>query len=220
VLRALDEVEHSPFRDTWDVILVGALGCVHPQGRHGLNRINAIVSGGGRRPSQVSEHVHVPRRPYGCHAYLLHRRGARKLLQRAPLAAYHVDGVAWGLRDLDILCVDPLLAFQGLTAPSTLGAVESGIEGRLPRIILDDYTGVTLPWTFNEPVIKTGPMTWTIGRCLSAIIAGYALSLGLRSRRLMYAHSALTFVCCSLVRILVQPAVRRRNISRLISLDA
>lgn len=62
----------------WDVLLLGGLGCVHPDAsRHGpYYRFAAWVTGGVRRPRRVTEHWHVPRRPFGAHAYLLSRRGA------------------------------------------------------------------------------------------------------------------------------------------------
>jgi hypothetical protein len=90
---------------------------------------------------------------------------------------------------------------------STLGAIHYGLEARLPRIVLDEYTRVTLPWAFNEPIIKLGPIpfTFTLGRCLGSICLGYALSAATRSRRLLAAHSALSFACCCLVRVLVRP---------------
>ena len=69
VQSCVDELESCD--PDWDVLLVGALGCVHPEGRYGLNRVNAFVSGGGRTPRRVSDHVHVPRRPFGTHAYAL-----------------------------------------------------------------------------------------------------------------------------------------------------
>ena len=98
----------------WDVLLLGALGCVHPQRKYKLNRINAFVAGGGRVTRRVTEHCHVPRRPFGTHAYVLSRRGAAKLLRRASLATGHVDAVAWGIADLQLLCCDPMLAHQAM----------------------------------------------------------------------------------------------------------
>ena len=62
----------------WDVLLLGALGCVHPQRKYKLNRINAFVAGGGRVTRRVTEHCHVPRRPFGTHAYVISPGGARK----------------------------------------------------------------------------------------------------------------------------------------------
>ena len=127
----------------WDVLLLGALGCVHPQGKYKLNRINAFVAGGGRVTRRVTEHCHVPRRPFGTHAYALSRRGAAKLLGKASLATGHVDAVAWGIRELALLCCDPMLAHQAMEAPSTIGAITGGMEAGLPKFKVDEYTGVT-----------------------------------------------------------------------------
>ena len=140
---AVAELEADPeVGPTWDVLMLGALGCVHPEGKHGLNRINSFISGGGRRARRVTERIYVPRRPYGCHAYLLSHRGAAKLMARASLANWHVDGVAWGIRDLNLYCVAPLLAHQAFVDPSTLGATMRGLEARIPRVIVDEYTKV------------------------------------------------------------------------------
>lgn len=186
----------------WDVLLFGALGCVEPRGRYGANRITAAISGGMRKTRRVSERVHVPQRPYGCHAYLLSRRGARKLLERAPLAVHHVDNVAWGMPCLDLFLTHPMLAFQKFEAPSTLGATEMGLEARLPKIVLDQYTRVDLRWTFNEPIVRFGPLVMTLGRCLSAIAAGYVLALLTRSWRVFAVHTALTAANVGLTRVL------------------
>ena len=83
VTAAVNELQGcDETRDQWDVLLLGALGCVNPSRSYGLNRINAFVSGGGREPRQVTEHIHVPRRPFGTHAYVLSKRGAAALLAR------------------------------------------------------------------------------------------------------------------------------------------
>jgi hypothetical protein len=48
--QAIAELESCPeTKGTWDVLMLGALGCVHPQGQYGGNRIHAFVAGGGRR---------------------------------------------------------------------------------------------------------------------------------------------------------------------------
>ena len=199
--EALGELEEATGGD-WDVLLVGALGCVHPQGRYGLNRINAFFAGGGRRTRWISPHVAVPRRPFGTHAYVVSRRGAEKLLSRLRKASYHIDGVAWGIEDLALYIVHPMLAHQSFATPSTIGGIVQGLESRLPRVVVDEYTGVTLNWAFNEPVIRLWRSTWTIGRCLGAIAAGYIASAVARSRTLFAAHSSLTLAAFVLMRVL------------------
>ena len=68
----------------------------------------------------------------------------------------------------------------------------------------------------GQPVIRvplprwlSPPFTFTIGRCLGSIAAGYLLCALTRSRRLLAAHSALSFACCCLVRVLVRPVPGR-----------
>ena len=199
---AVKELETAVGQGEWDVLMLGALGCVEPNGRYGANRLTAAISGGMRRTRRLSERIHVPQRPYGTHAYLLSRRGAKKLLERVPLAVHHVDNVAWGVQSLELYLTHPMLAFQKSEAPSTVGANENGIEARLPSLVLDAYTGVTLKWTWNEPIVRFGPLTMTLGRCLSAIAAGYALAALTASRRVLCIHTALTLANVALTRVL------------------
>ena len=68
----------------WDVLVLGAFGSVQPDrdGRIGVRDVNAIVAGGWRRPRKVARMprsdllIHVPRRPFGTHAYVISKRGA------------------------------------------------------------------------------------------------------------------------------------------------
>ena len=178
----LDEIETRcpETRDgNWDVIFLGALGCVHPEGKYGLNRIAAFMSGGGRTPKQNLEgapHCHFPRRPLGAHAYLLSKRGARKLLEACSKASGHVDVVAWGMPDLTVVSVHPMLAHQNAASPSTIGAVTEGLETRLPRLVIDDYTGIVFEWVFNAPVLSFGPFVLTMGRSVTYILVGYLVA--------------------------------------------
>jgi len=87
----------------WDVLLLGAFGCVHPSGvygPYGIFKLFGWVGGGTRKTRKLPGDggLHVPWRPYGTHAYLLSPSGARKLLETCPRANYHVDNVAWGVR--------------------------------------------------------------------------------------------------------------------------
>ena len=60
---ALAEV--SAHDEAWDVLLIGALGCVHPRGwsHYGLNIVVGLMAGGLRRPRRVSPTLHVPCAP-------------------------------------------------------------------------------------------------------------------------------------------------------------
>ena len=76
----------------WDVLLLGAIGCVHPDGAtslpQGLAYVHGLVAGGARKRQSLTEDgtVHVPFRPFGTHAYVISRRGAAKLLEKCPKA--------------------------------------------------------------------------------------------------------------------------------------
>jgi hypothetical protein len=50
VRAAVEELEACPeTAGKWDVLMIGALGCVNPSGKNGLNRLVAFTGGGGRR---------------------------------------------------------------------------------------------------------------------------------------------------------------------------
>lgn len=205
------ELENNPETSggKWDVLLLGALGCVHPEGKYKLNRINAFVAGGGRRTRRVTDHCHVPRRPFGTHAYVLSKSGAEKLLRCAGTAAYHVDAVAWGLKELNLLCCDPMLAHQAMATPSTIGAITTGIENWLPKFKIDEYTGVTFEWAFNEPCIRLPGcgIVLTIGRCLSLGMIGFALGIAFLEQApwLLPSHATICVLLFCLLRSMVSP---------------
>lgn len=212
VVAAVKELDGCPeAHGEWDVLMIGAIGCVNPERSFGLNRINSFVSGGGRTPKRLSEHIHVPRRPFGTHAYVLSKRGAAKLLRVASLASMHVDAVAWGIQELNLYCVHPMLAHQAFD-DSTVGGTQRGPEALIPNLVIDPYTRITLRWAFNEPVINvpfTG-VTLTIGRSLLLLIVGYAVAAATGSRALFAAHTMLTISCFLLLRVMVQPAAAAR----------
>lgn len=220
IITELDSNDET--KGKWDVVLLGALGCVHPDGNYGVNVVNSIISGGERKARRITPHVFVPHRPYGCHAYLISQQGACKLMNKASIASWHVDGVAWGIKDLNLYCAHPLLAYQEFVEPSTLGATTRGFEAWLPRIILDTYTKVTLQWTFNEPIIKLGsiPVTMTQGRCLGLILFGFILSALTGSRSFLFSHATISALMCGLVRILCRPAGAIAKKASLVSVAA
>jgi GR25 family glycosyltransferase involved in LPS biosynthesis len=176
VLQELEDCEETR-NGNWDVVLLGALGCVHPEGKHGVNRIADFMAGGGRKRRLVTPHCHVPRRPMGMHAYLLSKKGAEKLVRQAWYASGHVDVIAWGTPNVDILCVHPMLANQSMANPSTIGAVTSGLETFIPKLQIDEYTGITLEWSFNAPVLRFGDFVLTMGRSIVEIGGGFLLAI-------------------------------------------
>ena len=87
-----------------------------------------------------------PLRPAGTHAYVISPAGARKLLAGCPRANYHVDVAAWGLRALQLFCVNPLLAKQ-THADTTIGGNQARTEARTRTLTLSLPLTVTVTLT-------------------------------------------------------------------------
>ena len=221
--EAIAELDTNPETcNKWDVLILGAFGSVHPNGKHGLRDTNAIVVGGQRRPKQLfrtSQNqilIHVPRRPFGTHAYVLSKRGATKLLSLAWFASGHVDCVIWGIRDLNMYCCDhegKMLAYQNTTAPSTIGIVPWGPETWFPsHWEVDPYSKVTVKWALGEPLVRIpyANIVITIGRAILATAAAGALAIGLRDRIpwLLPFQLSLTLAVAILIRIISRPVKR------------
>lgn len=206
ILREIDENCEETKNGNWDVIFLGALGCVHPEGKHGLNRIAAFFAGGGRTPHRHlngAPHCHIPRRPLGAHAYIVSKRGAQKLVDGCWRASGHVDVVAWGMPDLVVISVHPMLAYQNNTgSPSTIGAVTSGLETRLPKLVVDEYTGLVFEWIFNAPVLSLGPILLTMGRSITYILGGYLVAALLYDKCpcLMILHTVIFAILFALTK--------------------
>jgi GR25 family glycosyltransferase involved in LPS biosynthesis len=206
--------DHEDTKDQWDVLLLGGLGCVNPDPReYGPYNIPAFFSGGCRTPRLVTEHCHVPKRPFGTHAYVLSQRGAKKLLKLAWKAAYHVDCVIWGMEELNLYICDPLLVYQD-SSPSTVGAITSGIETWIPSSIkMDNYTQMSLEWVWNEPVIRIPvfDVVITQGRYLIYGILGSILGVHQLGKRpwILPAHVAVyvTFMA-TFNRLISRPVAR------------
>ena len=132
--------------EDWDVLLLGALGAVHPR-YYTVNLGHAVLAGGCRYPRGAARAfcrsqgggvaIHTPLRAFGTHAYALSERGAKKLLAFAPRANYHVDVIAWGLRGLRLFAVHPLLARQ-THEDTTIGG--SSDRTWLPDMVIDQCT--------------------------------------------------------------------------------
>ena len=168
---------------SWDVCLAGALGCVHPGGWYGANILHGLMGGGLRFPRRVSQHVHVPARPFGTHCYVLSPAGAQKLLELCPRANFHVDVAAWGQPGLRLYCATDssgcLLAYQAPTPSSTIGAVAD--RRWLPTWTVDTYTRAEFAWAFNAPVLQLCGHVLTIGRSLTSTLLLLALAVITRS---------------------------------------
>ena len=109
-----------------------------------------------------------------------------------------------------MVCVHPFLARQGMEAQSTIGAVTSGVETRLPRLILDEYTGVRFEWVFNAPVIRLGPILLTMGRSVSYIVGGYILGI-LFQRQLPWFLTVHSIIFAILFIITKATTIRSNN---------
>lgn len=198
-------------RDDWDVLLLGAFGAVHPDRKHGVFHLLAFAGGRTRKARRVSQHVHVPHRPFGAHCYILSKRGAAKLARSAYIANGHLDVTAWGLKRLNLFCVDPLLAYQDMSSPSTIGAVTKGVETRIPQMTIDKYTNITLEWALNEPLIILPGFNAlvTIGRSLIWAVGGIILGVALVVRGALTCfllnHISLIGLVMWLLRALHEP---------------
>jgi len=88
-----------------------------------------------------------------------------------------VDVVAWGVPELTVVSVHPMLAHQNIRSVSTIGAITKGLETRRPKMIVDDYTGIVLDWVFNAPVLQLGFfLLLTMGRAVTSLLGGYLVA--------------------------------------------
>ena len=69
-----------------------------------------------------------------------------------------------------------MLCHQNMGSVSTIGAITKGLETRLPKIVVDEYTGIVLEWIYNAPVLQLGPILLTMGRSVTYILGGYLVA--------------------------------------------
>lgn len=173
---SLDELQ--AIDPEWEVLLLGAMGMIHPEGwrMYGVNMIVGLVAGTVRSPRRLSQSIHVPGRPMCTHAYVLSPMGAARLLEAFPRANFHVDVSAWGVRALRLYLAVPLLAKQDTAVKTTIGG---GHDTKwVPSFTIDRYSGAEFVWVFNGPVFQIGGVLLTLGRsvvssalfCVIAII--------------------------------------------------
>lgn len=100
----------------WDICLLGAVGCIQTEVEPLPMKIYGLMVGGHRsspgKTRSVSDHLYVPYKPAGTHAYMVSKRGAKKLLTKFPKARYHVDLTAWSLKELRLFAAKDFLAMQ------------------------------------------------------------------------------------------------------------
>lgn len=205
--------------EDWDVLLLGALGAVHPSKYH-VTFLHALGAGGLRWPRWITADVHTPMRPFGTHAYVVSAAGANKLLTHAPRASYHVDVVAWGMRCLKLYAVHPLLAKQ-THADTTIGGSQD--RSWIPSFTIDDYTGADFAWAWNAPLMQfggAGGVMLTSGRWFFTTLLGLVLAAVLRSRRVLAAVVAEVAAVMAVMRMLTWPQAPRHRDSARAHLEA
>ncbi|GFH46224.1 hypothetical protein CTEN210_02698 [Chaetoceros tenuissimus] len=202
-------------KQEWDILLLGALGCVHPQLKFGLNIIASLVGGKWRRPRRILDldlendddsFIHVPLCPYGCHAYVLHPRGAKRLLESCPKASFHVDVVALGKKQLEIVAIHPLIAWQ-TNEDTTIGGFVHVWRRYLPTLIADDYTGFEIGWALSAPLLRIGGpylprLVLTNGSSFLIMFIGFLTGVGLHSPFLLKLTLVYVLTVTALVRLL------------------
>lgn len=126
--------------EEFDVLLLGAIGRVHPEGKDNFGTLFFSSYMGGSRPFiKITDHFYQPQKPAGTHAYLVTYSGAQKLLTLCPKATFHVDLDAWRHRQLVIRMFTPMLVFQTFAPTSLTGSgVEEVIDG--PNQLNLDHT--------------------------------------------------------------------------------
>lgn len=199
VNKALNALDDS--KQNWDVLLLGALGCVHPYKKFGLNIAASLVGGKWRKmkhianvclsnktvsPRSKESFLHIPLCPYGMHAYILTPNGARKLLKRFNKATFHVDVAAWGLRDLDLIALHPLVAWQ-TNEDTTIGGFVHVWKRFFPTVITDQYTRFEIGWALSAPLLRIGgqyfpKLLLTNGTSLLIMFLGAVVGVCLQSQ--------------------------------------
>lgn len=198
LVKNLDALAQT--NEQFDVIMLGAIGRVHPEGKDGIGvRIFTAYMGGTRPLKRISDSLVQPRKPAGTHAYMVSQEGARKLLSLCSKATFHVDLDAWRHPSLVIRMFDPMLVYQTFDASSLHDLQERTFDGKiytfrrmvnnkleksdkfrkLENWAVEPYT--LQPWShvFNEPLLQLGPngMLLTVKRHFFIITGGIGLGL-------------------------------------------
>ena len=155
----------------FDVLLLGAIGRVHPDNEDVLgSKIFSLYIGGNRPLKTIIKYddmtYYQPQRAAGTHAYIVSQAGARKLLKLCPKAVFHVDLDAWRHRDLRIRMFSPMLVYQTFedTSLSDVKSKDriaryvkkSSLYKKMEVILADKYTHQPLQHVLNEPIIQLG----------------------------------------------------------------
>mmetsp|Transcript_74534 Transcript_74534/g.207091 ORF Transcript_74534/g.207091 Transcript_74534/m.207091 type:complete len:506 (+) Transcript_74534:121-1638(+) len=159
----------------WDVCLLGAIGCINPVRENFYMRFYELGPGGGRpcpkgsTTRTLSEHLFVPHRPAGTHAYMISYEGARKLAERYPRARYHVDLTAWSMKDLTMVSANPFLATQRFDEGAASTVAKAGSKTELLMQWIPRATGIiaiareggltNVSWAWRTPIFAI-PIPW------------------------------------------------------------
>jgi len=226
IKAVLEELEALP--DGWDICLLGAIGCVNPIREPLHMRFYELGPGGGRpapkgsRTRSLSDHIFVPRRPAGTHAYMVSKSGAQKLAKQLPKARYHVDLAAWSRREINLVAARPFLATQRFDeggASSTVANDKSRSERFLKWCW--DVSGITAmgrsggvpnpSWAWRTPLFAV-PIPWRRwprnvrpvlqGPCVSFFMLLVVASIATRNPAVAGATAGYLLVMTGFVRFL------------------
>jgi len=177
--------------EDWDVCLLGAVGCISIDRQPLPSKLYAAACGGWRRSPgatrSVSEHLYIPFKPAGTHAYMVSRRGAAKLLERLPRARYHVDLSAWSLQDLNLYAAKEFLATQNFEEASTVSKER------------DSRTQRFLQWTLKAPFMSKmieesgAPLEW------SWKVVMFAIPVPFTNKRILMEAGPSYAICAILI---------------------
>jgi len=206
-------------KSTFDVLMLGAIGMVHPEGKDGLGlHLFSAYIGGKRKRIHLTENVIQPSRPAGTHAYMVSNKGARKLLELCKRATFHVDLDAWRHPDLNLYMFNPMLAFQTFAHTSLTEIEPAKNRYRGPRRIIFDFISNTRlmkkidewaiepythqPWShvFGEPMLQiAGGPVLTVQRHFVIVTTGVVTStilhqFGLKQMAKVAFSSTVTFI--------------------------
>mmetsp|Transcript_69238 Transcript_69238/g.225524 ORF Transcript_69238/g.225524 Transcript_69238/m.225524 type:complete len:516 (-) Transcript_69238:141-1688(-) len=221
------QTELEALEDGWDVCLLGAIGCINPDKEKFYMRFYELGPGGGRpcpkgsSTRTLSDHLFVPHRPAGTHAYMISLKGARKLVERFPKARYHVDLAAWGVSHLKLVASNPFLATQRFDegAESTVAKGGSATERFMSwawkasgLTTIARSGGLTNPsWAWRTPIFAL-PVPWqkwparvkqvSLGPFTSVLIMLFTAGLALRSPTWIGGGFAYLAVMSSFIRFL------------------
>ena len=197
-----EEEEDHTAGGSFDVILLGAIGRVHPQGNDPLGSwFFSTYIGGKREFKTVSDTRYTPRRPAGTHAYMVSNKGARKLLRLCTKASYHVDLDAWRQKELELTMFSPMLAYQTFEHTSLTDMKTK--RARPVRKVMATKTFQNFrqwagpadpltrqPWShiLAEPLIQLGPggPVLTVERHLYVVGVGIYMSMSMFRGLVLY----------------------------------